>query len=124
MPIYHANCIYGYFGKETPVFVDRKLSAIPYGQCGVRVRKDRDDKKVWLDLISYESVILSYEPYDNLISFDWSTASPDYSRTTARHVSAFCKEYIPCMNYHSIKKLWYDGQKEKAKDEPSYYTTH
>lgn len=103
---YTANCIYGYFGKQVPVMVDRKLESIPYGQCGVRVRKDGD--QVWLDLISYESLILSYEPYENIISFERSEASPDYSRTTAKHVSAFCKEYIPAMTYQAIKKLYHE----------------
>ena len=120
MPIYQANWIYGYFQKQVPVIVSKRLEYCPHGQCGAYVQNI--DGKTWIHLYSYESIILSYCPNENLISFDWSTASPDYSRTTAKHVGAFCKEYIPCMSYHSIKKLWYDEQKEKSKDEPSYYT--
>ena len=89
MPTYTANCIYGYFGKQVPVFVNKRLSSMPYAQAGVLVHEYKG--KQWVSLISYESLIFSYCPEDNLICFDLSTASPDYSRTTAKHVNAFCK---------------------------------
>ena len=110
MPIYHANCIYGYFQKDVPVFVNKKLKHCPHGQCGANINI-RDEKR-WIDLISYESLIFSYCPDDNTISFKYSQASPDYSRTTIKHVSAFCKEYIPAMSYHAIKKLYYEYREE------------
>jgi len=99
---YTANCIYGYFGKKVNVFCHGKLDYIPYGQCGYITDGD------WIVLISYESEIFRYNPATNDISFEYSQASPDYSRTTARHVSAFCKQFIPGMNYHAIKKLYYE----------------
>ena len=110
MPIYHANCIYGYFQKDVPVFVSKRLAYQPHAQAGV-IADTRQGKR-WFHLMSYESLIFSYCPDDNTICFDWSTASPDYSRTTVRHVSSFCKEYVPCMSYQSIKKLYYDSKAE------------
>lgn len=112
MPIYKANCIYGYFQKEVPVFVTKRLKYCPHGQCGV-LKDSYRDNKTWLHLVSYESTIFSYCPDTNEISFEWSTASPDYSRTTMKHVNAFCKEYIPCMSYHAIKRLYYDERQGK-----------
>jgi len=103
---YTANCIYGYFGKKVNVFTHGKLVYIPYGQCGYRKEGD------WIILISYESEILRYNPVTNDISFEYSDASPDYSRTTARHVNAFCKQFIPAMSYHSIKKLYYEWKED------------
>lgn len=102
MSTYKANCIYGYFGKELVVDVSGRLAHIPHGQCGYRKYGE------WIALISYESEIFRYNPYTNDISFEYSTASPDFSRTTAKHVSAFCKEFIPAMTYHAIKKLYYE----------------
>lgn len=112
MPTYTANCIYGYFGKQVPVFVNKRLSAMPYAQAGAIVHEYKD--KQWISLISYESLIFSYCPEENLICFDLSTACPDYSRTTTKHVNAFCKEYIPAMTYQAIKRLYYDSKAETA----------
>ena len=102
MAIYNANCIYGYYGKQVTVVVDGRLSLQPYAQAGWKQYGD------WCALISYESEIFRYNELTGEVSFEFSDAAPDYSRTTARHVSSFCKEFCPEYDYYSIKRMYYN----------------
>jgi hypothetical protein len=91
------RCIYGgYYLKEVLMHYDRALSYKPYAQAGV----DVDGSS--LTLVSYESPIIRYDG-STLVFF--STA-PNYSRTTISHVNAFCKEYIPNISYHLVKRMY------------------
>lgn len=105
MKFYKAHCQYGYYCKEVSVMVNGALSLMPYAQAGYVVHGD----VVWL--VSYESFIFGYNRSTGAIHFELTDAAPDYSRTTAKHVGAFCKEFCPQYTYHDIKRMYYEQDK-------------
>lgn len=109
MEWYKANCQCGYFGKTVIVKVDKRLALQPKAQAGICY------KHGVTFLVSYESFIIGYNPDTKQLVMPtkeygihpaW-TASPDYSKTTARHVNSFCKEVCPQFNYYDCKKFWH-----------------
>ena len=95
MPIYKGTEIVNYYAKDYEMFVDKKLSLKPYGQCGVRFGDDS------IKLYSYTSLVL--ELFDNKIVL---YMNPAYSRTTIYHIGAFLKEYKPSISYYDLKEAW------------------
>lgn len=112
MKTYKANCIYGgYWQKTAIVTVDKSLDLQPKAQAGIVYKKGIPF------LVSYESYIIGYDPQRGCLVYpsaeygihpNW-IASPDYSRTTARHVTSFCREICPQYNYYDCKKFWHDS---------------
>lgn len=105
MKSYTAHCQYGYFGKEVNVMVDGRLDRMPYAQAGYVI----DGDIVWL--VSYESYIFGYNTRTGDVTFTVSDAAPDYSRTTAKHVGAFCHQFCPQYSYYDIKRMYYEQDK-------------
>ncbi len=78
-----------------------KLSAMPYAQARVHVYPDGD------------AVLISYATHVAQVSHDgWVYVGGLCSRTTARHIKEFLKEYAPkmaetfgCKLYEQIKEL-------------------
>lgn len=82
----------GYWTREVNVWVDRRLSAMPYAQAGVVLR---DGKAV---LMSYSTEAATLNTVEG-----WLTIDCMCSATTRRHVSAFLKEYCPAVSYYDAK---------------------
>lgn len=82
-----------------------KLSAMPYAQAVVHVYPDGD------------AILVSYTTSVAQVSADgWIYVGGLYSRTTARHIKEFLKEYAPEMAetfgydlYNQIKKMVKEG---------------
>lgn len=87
-----AHEINGYWARDIDVWVDRKLSTMPYAQAGVVLR---DGKAV---LMSYSTEAATLNTVEG-----WLTIDCMCSATTRRHVSAFLKEYCPAVSYYDAK---------------------
>ena len=83
-----------YFSKS--IKFERKLKRIPYGQCGVKVCYDGS-----VILRSYETLVCAID------SEGWLSIRGTYSRTTAKHISAFMYEYGKGLTYYFAKDLLY-----------------
>ena len=77
-----------------------KLTKMPFAQA--KVTRDRD--KIYL--ISYVTKVVEIDTVTG-----WVRCYGTYSRTTAKHISAFCKEY-GCGDYQTMKLI--------AKDKMQY----
>ena len=78
--------------------VTKRLKNIPSGQCGII---KLDDCKI---LKSYTSTILTWYNNGDLVIhclYLWS-------RTTQNHIKAFLNEYIPTLDYKTLKQLYND----------------
>ena len=74
-----------------------KLKNHPYAQCSVR------------ELIDGSVVFTSYNTDVIYIDKDgWLYVSGLYSATTRKQIGYFLKEYVPFLNYHDIKTLYYN----------------
>ena len=87
-----AHEINGYWAQDVDVWVDRRLTAMPYAQAGVILR---DGKAI---LMSYSTEAATLDTVDGWLSIDCLC-----SATTRRHVSAFLREYCPGVSYYDAK---------------------
>lgn len=71
---------------------DRKLSRMPFAQCGVNF-----DEHGGIKLVSYSTVVIDIDP------MGWLVCTGTYSQTTRKHISAFLKEYAPNIGYYDAK---------------------
>lgn len=72
----------------------RKLKDHPYAQCCVI-----DDGRQII-LRSYNTDVIIYNPFTGVL-----ICTGLYSMTTRRHISNFLKEYLPAVNYQTVKKI-------------------
>ena len=79
--------------------LEKKLSAIPYGQAKVRMLSGFFHN----ELISYQTTVAA-------IRGGWLYIYGLYSATTRRHIGAYVKEYAN-IDYQLAKKLYNDGMK-------------
>ena len=99
----------------------KKLKYAPYSSAKTIEEYDINDKVIKRKLKSYESIVIIIE-YDyknrnaNLIvtgdgiGYGGYVYLPTfYSKTTARHIGAFLKEYTP-FRYSQIKEAYYNGE--------------
>lgn len=98
MTSYTAHCVYGYYGKDVRVTVDRWLENMPYAQAGIRDYMFDDGP--YSVLVSYETDAAWIDGEGRL------TVTGLYSMSTRKHIMAFvrqiCRErgyaYIPSFN--------------------------
>lgn len=72
----------------------RKLKDHPYAQCWVI-----DDDRLII-LRSYNTDVIIFNPFTGVL-----ICTGLYSMTTRRHISNFLKEYLPTVNYQTVKKI-------------------
>lgn len=96
--MYTAHEQWGYYCKDTSVYVDKKLSRMPYAQAGVRFENGS------IILVSYSTVVCVIDEHGFL------TCTGTYSRTTIKHISAFLKEYAPLLNYYNAKRCYQEHE--------------
>ena len=78
----------------------KKLKKMPYAQAQVRIYTDINGE-------IYKTILQSYGT--DVIMIDkngYVFVSGLYSSTTSRHISAFCDEYLPTLDYYTIKDMW------------------
>lgn len=80
-----------YFCKDTEVFVDKRLSLMPYAQAGII----KDEKGI--TLVSYSTKVCTID------NDGWLTCTGTYSATTRKHIGAFMKECGNGFNYYDAK---------------------
>lgn len=73
-----------------------KLTQMPFAQA--KVIRDKDK----ISLISYVTKVVELDTVTG-----WVRCYGTYSRTTAKHISAFCKEY-GCGDYQIMKQIYKD----------------
>ena len=82
---------------RTSVSYDKPVPSCPYGSCGIIELPNV------IHLVSYTTVC------GELTDEGWLTARHYSSKTTAKHINAFIKDYIkpvePTFNYQERKKL-------------------
>lgn len=83
--------------RKVDVFYDRALTFAPYAQCGVM---DSTDGIVF---VSYTTPVISID--DN----GWLVCTGLYSRTTAKQIGYFLREYAPMITYQVVKKIYKDN---------------
>lgn len=71
-----------------------KLKDHPYAQCCVI-----DDGRQII-LRSYNTDVIIFNPFTGVL-----ICTGLYSMTTRRHISNFLKEYLPTVNYQTVKKI-------------------
>ena len=76
-----------------------KLKNHPYANCSVRALNDGS-----VVFTSYNTDVIYIE------KGGWLYVSGLYSATTRKQIGYFLKEYIPQLNYHDIKWLYYSKQ--------------
>ena len=72
----------------------RKLKDHPYAQCCVI---DDGRQKI---LRSYETDVIIFNPHTGVL-----ICTGLYSMTTRKHISYFLNEYLPIIDYKTIKKI-------------------
>ena len=95
---YTAHCLEGEYSiiHDRIIDVDAKLKYLPYAQAGVIYRKNS------IILMSYATVAAD-------ITNGWLTVSCLCSSSTRRHVSAFLREFAPCLSYYDAKNCYTAG---------------
>lgn len=88
----------GYYAYERNVWIDKRLSVMPYAQAGVVIHDNGQ-----IDLMSYDTLAASIDK-DGYLTVDCLC-----SVTTRKHVSAFLNEYAPSIGYDTAKKLLKSG---------------
>lgn len=86
----------GYF--IVSVSYDKPLTEHKSAQCGIRDFFD------YIEFVSYTTPVITIR------NNGWLYCSGLYSRTTAKQMGWFLKEYAPGFSYHDIKKLYLDGK--------------
>ena len=79
----------------------KRLRDIPYGNVKVRIYKNEKGEE-------YRTVLQSYAT--DVVEIDkngWVFVNTLYSRTTRKHISAFCREYLP-FDYYTLKQCYYE----------------
>ena len=92
---YKAREVVGYYEKTVEVEVDRKLSKMPYAQCGVRF-----DTHGCIEFVSYSITVIEIDP------LGWMTCTGTYSQTTRKQIGKFLSEYAPKMSYYDAKRCY------------------
>lgn len=72
----------------------RKLKDHPYAQCCVI------DDGEQIILRSYDTDVIIFNSFTGVL-----ICTGLYSMTTRRHISNFLKEYLPTVNYQTVKKI-------------------
>ena len=89
----------GIYSNSYTQEVDKSLKYCKYGQCGII---ELCNGKL---LKSYTSSVLTWYNGGDLVvhcMYSWS-------RTTQNHIKAFLREYIPTLDYKTLKQLYNDG---------------
>lgn len=76
----------------------RKLKDHPYAQCCVI-----DDGRQII-MRSYDTDVIIFNSFTGVL-----ICTGLYSMTTRRHISNFLKEYLPAVNYQTVKKIAGNG---------------
>lgn len=79
----------------------KKLKKMPYAQAQVRIYTDENGNIYKTVLQSYKTDVIIIDKYG------WVRCTGTYSNTTRRHISAFCKEYLP-FDYYTMKQCYFD----------------
>ena len=91
MATYNARCIIGgYWEEYRRVYVDERLSLMPYAQAGT-LYKDGE-----VQLISYDTLVC-YTDHGYLY------CTGTYSNSTRKHIGAWLKEHFPMLSYYDMK---------------------
>ena len=98
MEKYIAHEQIGYYCKDTEVWVNKRLSRMPYAQAGVI----SDGRGV--SLISYSTLVCTISPEG------WLTCTGTYSATTRKHIGAFMHEYGNGADYYTAKRCYEAGE--------------
>ena len=75
----------------------KKLTAMPYAQAHIEILDNGE-----IHLFSYVTLVASIN------SDNWLTIHGLYSRTTRKHIGAFCREYANC-DYSTAKTIYNDN---------------
>lgn len=76
----------------------RKLKGHPYAQCCVI------DDGTQIILRSYNTDVIIFNPFTGVLF-----CTGLYSMTTRRHISNFLQEYLPLVDYQTVKKIESDN---------------
>ena len=89
---------------------DYRLASMPNAQCHVRFYYSNGVlEEVWL--VSYNTVVITINGLET--SNPYWTCSGTYSKTTARHIGRFTKEFLGDNLYYTAKILAMTGEAEE-----------
>ena len=81
-----------------------KLKNMPYAKCEVGiVRVDVNGDKAYIAFLkSYNTIVCGFVVFEEMV---YAFCTGTYSKTTAKQIGRFCKEFCPNVGYYWMKDL-------------------